>query len=238
MNKLYFLLCLIAVPVFAEMGPKSVCVEEKKILLTEFIPIDFDRGRNIVGLDQVEPVKKKIQEFMIKEANVTVTDIQVLSSSSKTPHYKVINGKKKIDPESDEKNLNLATERAMFVVKSLEDFKKQSTYRDVKFDVQSKLSGPEFNPKDLNDRFVTKMTPGYKERVKALYESHKKDFEETALKKTDADLLNEQEFGNLYQAKFKPFLGFKLTIQGYKKDELKCLTPGTGPDKKNSSSKQ
>ena len=56
--------------------------------------------------------------------------------------------------------------------------------------------------------------------------------------------MNESRFSNLYQAKYKPFQGFKINISGYKKDSMKCpdtVKGGAGntkPASANKASKQ
>lgn len=77
------------------------------------------------------------------------------------------------------------------------------------------------------------MTPGYVERVEAMYQKHEKLFKEQALKNSPMDLMNEKEFVNLYQAKYKPFQGFRVHIRGHKKEEMKCLELIGAPAKSN-----
>lgn len=203
--------------------PKE-CKEEKILLHSEFLPTDFDLGRSTVGVDQAEPVKQKIQKFIKENPEMIVTDVTVISSSSKTPFHTTIGGKKVIDPESNEKNLSLAKERAQFTERVLVDLKNSgSAFQNINFSTKAELAGPDFEPMDLNDRFVTRMTPGYLERIESLYKRHKKMYEEKALKTSSAELLDEKKFVNLYQAKFKPFQGFRIIVKGYKKEEMKCL---------------
>lgn len=203
--------------------PKE-CVDEKVTLLSEFIPSCFDEGRSKVGLDEVEPVKKRIAEFLKTSPNIIATDVIVTSSSAKTPFYTVINGKKVIDPKSDQRNLSLATDRAMFVKKVLTEIKaSNSKFEKLNFVSRAELAGPDFSPMDLNERFVTRMTPGYIDRIDSLFKKNQKIFEEQALIKSSEILMDEKKFVNLFQAKFKPFQGFKIHISGFKKDEMKCL---------------
>lgn len=205
--------------------PKE-CVEEKVSLHSEFVPTSFDQGRTTVGRDQVEPLKAKIVAFIKGNPGMILTDVIVTSSSSKTPYSITIAGKKMIDPKSDAKNLSLAKERALFAETVLAEIKASSSQLShVNFLTSAELAGPDFDSMDLNDRFVTRMTPGYLERLDALYSRHKKVYEEQALKMSAQDLMNEKEFVNLYQAKYKPFQGFKIHIKGYKKEEMKCLDP-------------
>ena len=216
------------------------CIDEKVTLYSEFVPTSFDEGRSTVGADQIEPVKVKIMNFVKSNPELIVTDISVTASSSKTPFNTVIGGKKVIDPKSDERNLSLASERALFAGKVLNQIKSSTIQLSgISFETKAELSGPDFDQAELNTRFVTKMTPGYLERVEAMYKSHEKIFKEQALKNSPMDLLDEKEFVNLYQAKYKPFQGFRIHIRGHKKEEMKCLELTTGEKKsKDKTSKQ
>jgi len=203
--------------------PKE-CKEEKIVLYSEFLPTSFDEGRSTVGADQVEPIKQKVLNFIQANPDMIVTDVSVTSSSSKTPFHTIVGGKKVIDPKSNDKNLALAKERSDFAEKVFNDIKQSSSQlKNINFQTKAELAGPEFEPMDLNDRFVTRMTPGYIEKIESLYQKNKKLYEEQALKTSSNDLLNEKQFVNLYQAKFKPFQGFRIVINGYKKEEMKCL---------------
>lgn len=202
----------------------SECKEEKIVLFKEFVPTNFEEGKSTVGQDQVEPIRKKVLNFINSNPDMIVTDVSVTSSSSKTPFHAMVGGKKVIDPKSNEKNLSLAQERAQFAEKVLTEIKNSSSQlKNINFQTKAELSGPDFEPIDLNDRFVTRMTPGYVERIEALYQKNKKFYEEQALKSSANELLDEKQFGNLYQAKFKPFQGFRIVINGFKKEEMKCL---------------
>ncbi len=223
-----------------EKNPIKECVEEKLTLYSEFVPTSFDEGRSTVGADQIEPVKTKIIHFVKSNPEMVVTDISVTASSSKTPFHTLIGGKKMIDPKSDERNLSLASERALFASKVLNEVKTSNVQLSrITFETKAALAGPDFDQADLNIRFVTKMTPGYLERVEAIYKKHEKLFKEEALKNSPMDLLDEKEFVNLYQAKYKPFQGFRIHIRGHKKEDMKCLELTTGEKKsKEKTSKQ
>jgi hypothetical protein len=219
--------------------PKE-CVEEKRILLQEFQMAFFDEGRNTVGQDQVDPLKQKISQFIKSQPDLIVTDVIVTSSSSKTPLYATINGKKMIDPDSNVKNLSVATERAKYVLRMLNEIKtSHSQFQTINFEARAELAGPEFEPRDLNDRFVTRMTPGYMERIESMYKKYQKEFQEVAMTPASTELFDENKFVNLYQAKFKPFHGFSLVLRGHNKQEMKCLDQSANAKKeKVSTSKQ
>ncbi len=213
--------------------PKE-CFEDKITLHSEFIPTNFDEGRTTVGRDQVEPLKTKVLSFIKDNPRMILTDVIVTSSSSKTPYSMTIAGKKMLDPKSDAKNLSLAQERALFAETVLGEIKASSSQLShVNFITLAILAGPDFDSMDLNDRFVTRMTPGYLERLDALYDRYKKLYQEQALKNFAQDLMDEKQFVNLYQAKYKPFQGFKIHIKGYKKEDMKCSNSDESGDQEN-----
>lgn len=211
----------------------KTCVEEKVSLHEEFLQGDLDQ-KTTLGRDEVEPVKNFISTFIKSHPQYVVTDVSVTVSSAKTPFY-ITEGKKKIlDPKSNERNLSLAKERSSYVEKALQELKTTQ----VSFTTSAKLGGPDFVPLDLNDRFVSSMTPGYPEKLEALFKKYNKEFQEEAFIASYDELLNDKKYVNLYQAKFRPFHGFKIQIMGLKKDELKCSS-GTASEKtKPSASKQ
>lgn len=214
----------------------DACVDEKKVLLTEFLPTDFDKGRNEVGLDQVEPLKLKILEFSNSDPQLIITDISVSTFGAKVPNYILKSGKKIIDPDYLENNLNTVKLRSLSVSKVLAELKSSSSkFSSVTFTTVADLAGPDFEKLDLNDRFVTKMTSGYAERVESMYNKNKKLFNEQALVKSHHELMDEKKIVNLYQAKYKPFQGFKVEIKGVRKDESKCLNPKLIPNSSPSS---
>jgi hypothetical protein len=208
------------------------CVEEKMILYSEFVPLNFDEGRSTVGAEQLDPVKAKIQKFISSNPNMVITDVSVVSSSSKTPFHKLVGGKKVIDPESDQKNLALAQERAVFAQKALDEIKaSRPELSKVKCETKPVLAGPDFTPTDLNNRFVTKMTPDYENKVRQMYKEFQEILSKDALIKSPEELLKEERFSNLYQVKYKPYQGFRINISGYKKESMKCTELGGAAQK-------
>lgn len=178
---------------------------DQKILFSGMHLLDFDK-RTTVGEDETIPVKNKItslsQEFDVKE-------IEVTSMSSKIPFFIMKNGKRTEDPASKTKNLALADQRRGFLEKQLSGI-------PAKLKLKSSLEGPDFKWIDQNDRWKTKETAGYPAMVKSLFESNKTHFESALIKSPD-DLLKSETFSNLYQAKFKPFHGFKIVVYGCEK---------------------
>lgn len=225
-------------PVYDPRKAISQCKENAKILHNEMILAHFDDNRNTVGRDQFDSIKKKIVNFLKENQQVVVTDVTIESLSSRTPYYVEVAGKKVIDKNSDEKNLKVVKDRATFGQSMLEEIRTSSSlYNTIKFESVGKLAGPEFSVTDLNERFVTKMSPGYFERIEALYSKHQDLYKSEANISTDGDLLSEEKYSNLYQAKFKPFHGFKVLIKGVEKNNMKCAS-SDGKKEKLPSSRQ
>lgn len=209
-------------PVVEKKVPEA-CVEEKLTLYSEFVPLNFEEGRSEVGIDQIQPVKAKIKAFIDSNPTMIITDVTVTSSSSKTPFHISVGGKKVIDPNSDARNMSLAQDRARYASQSMNELKSSSSaLANVNFSAAAVLAGPDFTPKDLNNRFVTKQTKDYEKQVHAVYEELKDSLTNDALIKSEKELLDESRFTNLYQVKYKPFQGFRVSISGYKKELMKC----------------
>lgn len=219
-------------PVYDPRKALAECKENSKVLFQEMIHAHFDDNRNTVGRDQFDTIKSKILNFLKDNPELVATEVTVESLSSRTPYYVEVAGKKVIDQNSDEKNLKVVQDRASFGKSMLEEIRTSSSlYNTIKFESIAKLAGPEFSKTDLNERFVTKMSPGYYERIEALYNKHQKLYKKEANISTDGDLLSEEKYSNLYQAKFKPFHGFKIIIKGLEKNNLKCSSTSGRKDK-------
>jgi hypothetical protein len=195
----------------------EVKCQSPKELLSVFVPLDFETQRSSVGLDQVETLKISIKNFIQANPHSVITNISVISSSSRFPVYKTIldkhkKTKKVIDPDSVMIISKLVEARGEFVKKILSEFK------SIDFKISSQLSGPDYNPVDLNDRFVTRMTPDFEKKVEETFKKHEDSFKNIALKKSHDEFLDEKEFPNLFLVKYKPFLGFKLTLSGCEKE--------------------
>lgn len=226
-----------------EVKKPEECIEEKVTLFSEFVPTNFEEGRSTVGKDQIEPVKAKIMNFINSNPNMIVTDISVVSSSSKTPFTSIVNNKKVIDPKSDEKNLALANQRSGFASQVLDEMKASSSdLSKVNFNVKSELAGPDFSEEDFNLRKVSSTSVGYADKLKQIFESNKDVFATQALRKNPEELMDAKQFPTLYHAKFKPFQGFRITINGYVKEKMKCSeqssSKGSSSGGKGSASKQ
>lgn len=202
--------------------PPLPCVEEKHVLYAEMFPLNFELERSTVGEDQIGPVKNKVTALLASHEAEFITDIEITASSSQAPFFTTAgNGKRVLDPESGEKNLSLAKERASFAEKVLKGLKE--SHPKINVIVQAELSGPDFRPTDLNDRFVTRMTPSYGEKLESLYQKYKTAFNDQALIQSSYDLIDEKKYGNLFLAKFKPFHGIRMVVRGHKRELMKCL---------------
>lgn len=200
------------------------CVEEITVLHSEFVPLNFAEGSATVKSSEAKPVKDKIEEFISSHGNVVITNIDVTSSSSKTPFYKTEGGKKVYDKEySDGKNLTLAKSRANFAQTALDSIKvAHPELAEAKYTTAGAINGPDFDKDDLSDRNVTSKDPKYKALVEKLYAEYKEMLATDAMIKSSKDLLDEKRFANLYEAKYKPYQGFKIVISGYSKEKRKC----------------
>jgi len=220
-------------------SPKSPCVDEKQTLHQEFIEAYFDEGRTSVGKDQIEPIKEKIATFIREHHEMVITDIFVTVTSAKTPFYISDNGKKKLDPQSNERNLKIITDRAGFTEVVLNELKKSSSsYEKIKFSTKAELAGPDFSPMDLNGRFVTKMSPGYVEKLEVNFKKNQKLYTEQAFINDYQVLFDENKYVNLYQARFKPFHGFRIEMKGHLKVKMKCVNFTQTKESTDSTSKQ
>lgn len=196
----------------------SDCVEDKMVLEQKFMPTDFE-DRSTVGEDQVEPLKKYLEDYIKNNPETIVTELEVTSSSAKVPFYIVKNGKKVIDPDSHKKNAKLAQERAFFAKKVLEKMKgSRSDYSKIEMSFKAALAGPEFKPTDLNERFVTRMTPGYLERIEALYKKHEKEYQNKALKAAAYELLDAESSPICIRQNLNPFKDLSLPFQVIRKN--------------------
>lgn len=191
---------------------------EKKSLMNDVHLLDFDK-RSTVGEDETIPVKDKILSFIKQNPTITVTDISITSMTSKVPFINIVDGTRVVDQSSDEKNLALAAQRVQFADRLL---KKSPELSRVQLQYKTLLAGPDYKALDQNDRWKTKMTPGYSAMVNSLFVSNKEIYQDQALVTSSEALLKEEKFSNLYQAKYKPFHGFKISISG-----CEAVVPGT-----------
>lgn len=196
----------------------------EELLSQHFVPTGFDSSRSEVGKDQVGPVKEKILESILSNPEWKISKITVTTMSSKIP-FAIKAKKLLIDPESEKKSWAIIQQRAAFVTEVLNELKlSRSDLSGTHLESRAILAGPEFQLLDFNHRFVTKMTPGYDQKVKEVFEQNKKNFESDALIKSETSLLEEKKFSNLYQAKYKPFHGIKIEMFGCVEKKNKTST--------------
>ena len=201
----------------------EACVEKKIALLKEVVSVNFESARSTIGMDETLPVKTLIEQYLISNPDMVITDIEVIASSCRIP----FNKKKPGDRSNDEKNLKLAQQRSEFAEKALNELKaSRSSLGKVNISIGFGLGGPPYEPLDANSRFKAKgLTEGYEDMVKKLYTEYGKFYQEEAFispEKAQEKLLTH---GSIYEAKFKPFHGFRVEISGYNKKESKCSEP-------------
>lgn len=200
------------------------CVEDIKVLYNEFVPLNFEEGSATVKSSEVKPVKQKIEDFISSHSSMVITHIDVTSSSSKTPFYKLENGKKVYDKKySNEKNLALARSRAGFAETALSSIKaNHSELSEAQYSTQGDIYGPEFDENDLSDRNISSKSSQYKALAEKIFAKYKDQLAKEAMIKSANELLDSNRFKNLYEAKYKPYQGFKIVISGYSKESRKC----------------
>lgn len=200
------------------------CVEEIKVLHSEFVPMNFEEGSSTVKSSEIKPVKQKIEDFISGHSNLVITNIDVTSSSSKTPFYKTEGGKKVYDKQySDTKNLSLADSRAQFAQTALDSIKAgHPELAEAKYTTAGAISGPDFDKNDLAYRSLTSKDSKYKAQVEKIYAEYKEMLSKDAMIKSSQELLDSKRFVNLYEVKYKPYQGFKIVISGYSKETRKC----------------
>ncbi len=200
------------------------CEAEKKNLLHEFISAHRGDDRTLVRPEEVLPLKDLIGGFLAKAVDHIVTDVAVTVTSSRLPFYATVGGQKVLDPKSDEKNLAIASKRSLHVERLLEELRVAYPQRaSISFRSSAELAGPVFHPTNLNERYITRMNPGYSEKIEALFRNNERSYRDSILLAGAADLLDEKKYANLFQARFMPFHGYRVLIRGFRKDEMRCV---------------
>ena len=173
------------------------CLGEKAVLFEDMIPLDLGAKRSEVSIAQIEPLKQKILSYKDAHPDEKILMVAVISQTTTLPFWMEVNGKKKFDPSSEEKSLSLAIERATLATKLSSEWKKEIAFKGIEFDISAQKAGPEFEPRDLNLRFVTKDSPLAKD-------------------------IKFNNYPNLYLAKYSPHHGIKLKIIGQRKEPKNC----------------
>jgi hypothetical protein len=218
-------------PEVAKSEPKE-CVEEITVLHEEFVPMNFAEGVATAGNDQVKKVKQRVEDYVSRSGGVKITDVEVVSSSSKTPYRKSVGGKLVFEKEySDAKNLELANRRAGFANSSLASvIQAQPELKDAKYSASGAINGPDYSEADAALKNITNKDPDYKAKVEAFYQENKEMLLKDSMIKSSAELMDAERFTNLYDVKYKPYQGFKITVKGFSKATRKCpdmATSGT-----------
>ncbi len=220
--------------------PKE-CIETYE--KSKFVPGNFDEGRSDVGLDQAAKLMKEVEDFMNStDKDIKITDITVYSSSSRTPFSIEVNGKRVIDPESDNRNLALAAQRAASASKILEDVQKTSSaLAGINFQVKSELAGPAFEMTDAKLKSLKNtgsQGSEYYSKVVELFNANTEMYKTQAVCEDPKDLLDAAKYPSLYHAKFKPFQGYRIVISGHYTKSLKCgdFLPGAAKSSKGTKS--
>jgi hypothetical protein len=194
--------------------------EAEQIVHKEFIPTSFGIKSRTIDSKDGDAVIKAIENFKVLNPSVEIAriELQTCTSDYELPQNTITN--RKVD-----EHVKLAEERHAMVTGQLG--------KDKRFYVtgRSKLCGPAFEPKDLNDRFVTKESGAvYDQKFNLLLSNT--DFV-TQLKE-DALVEDPQSLKTKYPtpflAKFKPFQGIRVFIIGkVKKKESPVEKPKVLP---------
>lgn len=182
----------------------SGCQEKEQLLFEEFIGVNFDKERRLVGEDQVLPVMLKLRNFAAATED-TINKVEITVSMSKVPFFTVKNKKRVQDPESPQIANRLLLDRKEFALKAVKKLEVGALkFKDVKYELSTKIDGPDFSPKDFNLRFVSKESSLFEQELRKLPEPEKR-----------------RQYGNIFQAKFFPYEGFTLKVMGVPKCEKK-----------------
>jgi hypothetical protein len=184
--------------------------EAEQILHKEFVPTAFGIKSRTIDSKDGDAVIKAIENFRVQNPGVEIAriELQTCTSDYELPQNTIVN--RKVD-----EHVKLAEERHAMVTGQL--------LKDKRFPVagKSKLCGPTFEPKDLNDRFVTKESGViYEQKFNQLLNDS--DFvtqlKEEALIEDPQTL--KSKYPSPFLAKFKPFQGIRIFIVGkHKKKE-------------------
>jgi hypothetical protein len=222
----------------------QTCDPELQLVHAELIPLSLE-DKSTVGKDQALPVVQKIIELLKKRTDLEEVEVEVTAQSARLPFYKLLGGKNVIDPQSETRAEQLAQERSGFIQSAWQEKKFRPTHlKRLDFKTSGKLAGPPFKSIDLNgrmlksmipdqnvsERLVLKENPNYEAKIIQLYRQHQAMYLEEGLISSYSELMDEKRFDNYYLAKFKPFHGFRLSIHGKQKCDLKRFAPVPGGD--------
>lgn len=208
------------------------CFEEKEFHHYKIVPTPFNEGELSASTPsdeslgkEAEPVKDLINGLFLEHPNLTISEILVESSSSKTPFYIKSGEAWIIDPKSHDRNANLAQKRADQAEVLLTKFKSTNpVISNVTIKVSAGVNGPEFTNDKKYLKSIKSKDLTYKEKARnyfSLYHSNKTENEVKFIEKFE-ELMDTSKYQDLYQAKYKPYQGFRVTVHGYTKEKVKC----------------
>ena len=215
MSKLFlltFLLCSLA----------SAEEVSEQVLFKKFIPTAFGIRSRTIDQRDADAVIKEVQNFKLSEPLAKISRLEILTCASD------YNLPQTIIPNRKNEHVLLAKERNEMIKIALT---KAYPYTVI---ATSKLCGPKFEAKDLNDRFITKESgPLYAAKLNALHSDAEftKSLKEEALIENSASLV--EMYSSPFLAKYKPFQGIRLSIWGELKESKKVEKPTASPSGKN-----
>lgn len=208
---LTFLLCSLA----------SAEEVSEQVLFKKFIPTAFGIRSRTIDRKDAEAVIKEVKNFKLAEPRAKITRLEILTCTSD------YNLPQTIIPNKINEHVALASERNEMVKSALA---KAYPYAVI---ATSKLCGPKFEKKDLNDRFITKESgPLYAAKLNALHSDVEftKSLKEEALIENSASLV--EIYSSPFLAKYKPFQGIRLSIWGELEESKKVEKPTASPSGK------
>lgn len=190
--------------IFLSAGAFAQDEKTEEILHQEFIPTAFGVKSRTLDKKDAEAVMKAIEKFKHSAPKAEISRLELLTCASDYRLPPITLTDKKIN-----EHWYLAKERNDMVMKELEkNFKLPVTG-------QARVCGPEFEPTDLNDRFVTKESGTIYE---ARFQQLLKDPVFVQQLKEEASIENGEVLKSLYPsaflAKYKPFQGIRLSVWG------------------------
>jgi hypothetical protein len=226
---------------YSEDNIDDSCYTEQKILLTDFIRTDFDAGVTSLNISEENVLQQKLQEIvkMKQSDGFTITEVQLIGIASRA-------WSSLPDAEAaKDKNLVLAKAREDVAKKIVQNF----TTDKISYTTGHELAGPDYKKssdlslinQEANDQNLQKL---YNQLIADNGINHLdfvgiKSFEEfksfvgEANQKAKTNS-NDKGVRNIYDAKYRPFQGFKVVIKGHKATQIPCKEFG---DKKDNSSK-
>lgn len=178
--------------VFSAHG-QSDCTVSGQLLHQEFLLTAFGKESRTIDVKDAESVVARVKKYVSENPKNKIEKIQVTVCTSAWS----LKGNE---------NLDLAKQRSDIMSQEL----KKLTWPS---EVSYRVCGPEFDPKDLNDRFVTRESPLFQERFERLLANK----ELRSLYTSEALVENMEtllDYSSPFQAKYRPFQGNQIKIWG------------------------